>query len=174
MKANGQRLRPRELELTAADELVAMENISVLKQNGFEILVEDDEKPISGVGDTDIPLAQANERAELGMTVYNDEEGYEGQVELEGQSGSRRRVQLVAQPISGNTVFDVKGPSALSFELWLGFNIYGLCLVNRLRRAATQNARPSDWHHGTLLQSASNVCQSCLQKKYHGWYGPGK
>lgn len=151
MKANGQRLRPRELELTAADELVAMENISVLKQNGFEILVEDDEKPISGVGDTDIPLAQANERAELGMAVYNDEEGYEGSASLEGSSGSRRRVKLVAQPISGNTVFDVEGPSALSFEPWLGFNAYVFCLLNRLRRAAAQDARPSDWHHGTLL-----------------------
>lgn len=117
MNANDQRLRPRELELTAADELVAIENISVLKQNGFEILVEDDEKPVGGVDDTEILPTQANELAELGMTVYNDEEGYEGSAELEGSSGSRRRVKLVAQPISGNTVFDVKGLSALSFGL---------------------------------------------------------
>ncbi|KAI0049102.1 DNA mismatch repair protein MutL [Auriscalpium vulgare] len=35
--------RPLPLELTAADELIAMENIDVLKQNGFEISVAVDE-----------------------------------------------------------------------------------------------------------------------------------
>lgn len=86
-----------------------MENISVLKQNGFEILVEGDEKPTSEVDDAGVLSAQANERAELGMAVYNDEEGYDGAGELDGPSGGRRRVKLVAQPVSGNTVFDVKG-----------------------------------------------------------------
>ncbi|KAI0067480.1 DNA mismatch repair protein MutL [Artomyces pyxidatus] len=41
-KIESQRLyRPRVLELTAADELVAIDNIDILKQNGFEIEVED-------------------------------------------------------------------------------------------------------------------------------------
>lgn len=31
------------LELTAADELVALENMSVLQQNGFEVAVEEDQ-----------------------------------------------------------------------------------------------------------------------------------
>ncbi len=35
--------RPRALELTAADELVAFENISVLQQNGFEVAIEGDQ-----------------------------------------------------------------------------------------------------------------------------------
>ncbi|KAF8265868.1 hypothetical protein EI94DRAFT_1685081 [Lactarius quietus] len=33
---------PRVLELTAADELVALENMGVLQQNGFEVAVEED------------------------------------------------------------------------------------------------------------------------------------
>lgn len=36
--------RPRVLELTAADELVALENLGVLQQNGFEV-VQDDDQP---------------------------------------------------------------------------------------------------------------------------------
>lgn len=33
-------LRPQPLELTASDEMVALENINVLQQNGFEIDVD--------------------------------------------------------------------------------------------------------------------------------------
>ncbi|TEB25771.1 DNA mismatch repair protein MutL [Coprinellus micaceus] len=60
-------LRPRPLELTAADELVASENLQVLKDNGFEVHVAPD----------------------------NDTCG--------------ARLQLTAQPVSKNTVFDMKG-----------------------------------------------------------------
>ena len=35
--------RPRVLELTAADELVALENMVVLQQNGFEVGLEMDQ-----------------------------------------------------------------------------------------------------------------------------------
>jgi len=35
--------RPRVLELTAADELVALENMGVLQQNGFEVAIEGDQ-----------------------------------------------------------------------------------------------------------------------------------
>lgn len=31
------------LELTAADELVALENMGVLQQNGFEVAIEEDQ-----------------------------------------------------------------------------------------------------------------------------------
>lgn len=34
---------PRVLELTAADELVALENMSVLQQNGFEVAIEEEQ-----------------------------------------------------------------------------------------------------------------------------------
>ncbi|KAF6747529.1 hypothetical protein DFP72DRAFT_604810 [Ephemerocybe angulata] len=62
-------LRPRVLELTAADELVASENVQVLKDNGFEV------------------------------NVLSESPG-------EGHGGSR--LQLTAQPVSKNTVFDLK------------------------------------------------------------------
>jgi len=35
-------LRPQALELTASDELVAIENLDVLKKNGFELEVRED------------------------------------------------------------------------------------------------------------------------------------
>ncbi|KAF8520420.1 hypothetical protein BU17DRAFT_46831, partial [Hysterangium stoloniferum] len=34
-------LKPRTLELTAADEMVAMENVDVLRNNGFEVLIDE-------------------------------------------------------------------------------------------------------------------------------------
>ncbi|EKM52503.1 uncharacterized protein PHACADRAFT_260955, partial [Phanerochaete carnosa HHB-10118-sp] len=69
-KINSQALiRPKLLELTASDELLALENIDILRQNGFEI-------------DT------------------------EGGSEEQGES--RRRLRLVAQPVSKSTVFDIK------------------------------------------------------------------
>ncbi|TFY55610.1 hypothetical protein EVG20_g9258, partial [Dentipellis fragilis] len=44
-KIDSQRLfRPLDLELTAADVLVATENIDILKQNGFEVIVEESEE----------------------------------------------------------------------------------------------------------------------------------
>ncbi|EIN06509.1 hypothetical protein PUNSTDRAFT_72337 [Punctularia strigosozonata HHB-11173 SS5] len=66
-KIQSQRLfRPRPLELTAADELVVTENIEVLRQNGFDVAVD------------------------------------------ENASFGQGRLQLVAQPVSKNTVFDMK------------------------------------------------------------------
>lgn len=62
------KVRPQPLELTAADELLATDNIEVLRQNGFE--VNEIEDPGSGLG---------------------------------------HRLQLVAQPVSKSTNFDVKG-----------------------------------------------------------------
>ncbi|KAI0092222.1 hypothetical protein BDY19DRAFT_884632 [Irpex rosettiformis] len=58
--------RPKPLELTAADELVAIENIDVLRRNGFEIEI-DDSRPQGG-----------------------------------------HRLNLVAQPVSKATVFDMR------------------------------------------------------------------
>ena len=37
--------RPQTLELTAADELVALENIDVMRQNGFELDVSEQRPP---------------------------------------------------------------------------------------------------------------------------------
>ena len=36
-------LRPQPLELTATDELIAIENVDVLRQNGFEVEIDDSE-----------------------------------------------------------------------------------------------------------------------------------
>ncbi|THH30140.1 hypothetical protein EUX98_g4035 [Antrodiella citrinella] len=59
--------RPLPLELTAADELIAVDNLDVLRDNGFEVAVDE-----------------------------------------ENESGGNRQLNLVAQPISKNTVFDMK------------------------------------------------------------------
>ena len=69
--------RPQQLQFTAADEMLAVENMDVLKLNGFE-------------------LEQVSEREAPG------DEGEEG-------SGVRMRLHLVAQPMSKDTVFDIKG-----------------------------------------------------------------
>jgi DNA mismatch repair protein PMS2 len=66
------KLRPQSLELTAADELLAIENIEILRQNGFEVGEVDD--PNTGLG---------------------------------------HRLQLVAQPVSKSTDFDMKGVTFL-------------------------------------------------------------
>ena len=78
-----QLFRPRPLELTAADELVAKENISILKENGFEV--------VSG--------SSPEDRHGL------DPDGGDHKAEHEGG-----KLHLVAQPVSKNTVFDMKGP----------------------------------------------------------------
>lgn len=40
--------RPRSLQLTAADEIVAMENLDVLRANGFEVEIDEDQPPGRG------------------------------------------------------------------------------------------------------------------------------
>ena len=67
--------RPQQLQLTAADEMLAVENMDVLKLNGFEL-----------------------ERAE-------EQEAFED----EDEAGVRMRLQLIAQPMSKDTVFDMQG-----------------------------------------------------------------
>ncbi|KAF7340690.1 Mismatch repair endonuclease PMS2 [Mycena sanguinolenta] len=59
--------RPQPLELTAGDELLALENIDVLRQNGFEV-----------------------------------------ETAAEGGAGLGPRLSLTAQPVSKDTVFDMK------------------------------------------------------------------
>lgn len=75
--------RPQPLHLTAADELIAVENMDILKRNGFEV-------------------AQLDSSADTTNMDHDEEEGDE-----EGmQSG---RLHLLAQPVSKDTVFDMKG-----------------------------------------------------------------
>ncbi|KAJ6535110.1 MutL C terminal dimerization domain-containing protein [Mycena capillaripes] len=59
--------RSQPLELTAGDELLALENIDMLRQNGFEV-----------------------------------------ETEAEGAAGQGPRLSLTAQPVSKDTVFDMK------------------------------------------------------------------
>ncbi|KAI5999253.1 MutL C terminal dimerization domain-containing protein [Pisolithus albus] len=73
---DSQRLfRPQPLNLTAADELVALENLDVLKRNGFEV------GPV-----------------EVSAGIDCDEE----------ESSPNARLHLIAQPVSKDTVFDMK------------------------------------------------------------------
>lgn len=41
-------IRPKPLQLTAGDELVAMENLDVLRSNGFNVEVDEDLPPGRG------------------------------------------------------------------------------------------------------------------------------
>ncbi|KAI8992702.1 hypothetical protein BD414DRAFT_481942 [Trametes punicea] len=59
-KIDSQKLfHPQVLELTAADELVALENINVLRQNGFELEVFDDRPPGQRVQLTAQPVSKS-------------------------------------------------------------------------------------------------------------------
>lgn len=73
--------RPRPLELSAANELVARDNLDVLRQNGFDIQLD---------GEDEGPL-------------FSDQGGEEDNTPV------RRGLKLVAQPTSKNVVFDMKG-----------------------------------------------------------------
>ncbi|KAF7416356.1 hypothetical protein PC9H_002621 [Pleurotus ostreatus] len=75
-KIKSQRLiKPLNLELTAADEIVALENIEVLRNNGFDV-----------------------------VTTQDDEENASDS----SSCPTRRRLQLIAQPVSKDTIFGVK------------------------------------------------------------------
>ncbi|KDQ22880.1 hypothetical protein PLEOSDRAFT_1050272 [Pleurotus ostreatus PC15] len=75
-KIKSQRLiKPLSLELTAADEIVALENIEVLRNNGFDV-----------------------------VTTQDDEENASDS----SSCSTRRRLQLIAQPVSKDTIFGVK------------------------------------------------------------------
>ncbi|KAJ3934300.1 MAG: hypothetical protein NXY57DRAFT_890483 [Lentinula lateritia] len=74
-------LHPRPLELTASDELVALENLDVLRLNGFELEVVSD--------------------------AQEEEEDFE-MVDDNPQSRVHRKLRLIAQPVSKSTVFDMR------------------------------------------------------------------
>ena len=40
--------RPRPLQLTAGDEIVAVENLDILRSNGFEVEIDEDQIPGRG------------------------------------------------------------------------------------------------------------------------------
>ncbi|KAJ7052568.1 hypothetical protein C8F01DRAFT_998099 [Mycena amicta] len=71
--------RPQPLELTASDELLALEKIEVLRQNGFEVEVQ----------------------TEAGVIGVEDDEILE-------MPATTPRLALTAQPVSKGTVFDMK------------------------------------------------------------------
>nr|GAT47950.1 predicted protein [Mycena chlorophos] len=77
--------RPQPLELTVADELLALEKIEVLRQNGFEVEVQTE--PASAVTNTQ---------------VDSDTE------DIMDASATTPRLALTAQPVSKDTVFDMK------------------------------------------------------------------
>ena len=85
---------PRALELTAADELLAIENVDVLRKNGFEVQIE----------------------GEKNNSVLREVEGLEGEEEGEHEMVGGR-LKLVAQPVSKSTVFDMKGELSYSLSL---------------------------------------------------------
>ncbi|KAF7296343.1 hypothetical protein HMN09_01104400 [Mycena chlorophos] len=76
--------RPQPLELTAADELLALEKIEVLRQNGFEVEV------------------QTEPATAITSQVDSDSE------DTVDTSATTPRLALTAQPVSKDTVFDMK------------------------------------------------------------------
>ena len=82
--------RPRSLHLTAADELIAVENMDILRRNGFEVV------QMGGSADA--------------TQVGHDEE----QADEEGMQSCR--LHLVTQPVSKDTVFDMKGDISIVLQ----------------------------------------------------------
>ncbi|KIK69797.1 hypothetical protein GYMLUDRAFT_34203 [Collybiopsis luxurians FD-317 M1] len=79
--------KPRPLALIASDELVALENIDILTLNGFELEVDED---LPEQDDPDIEM----------LDESGDSANHQGKI--------RRRLKLVAQPVSKSTVFDMR------------------------------------------------------------------
>lgn len=103
--------RPQQLHLTAADEMLAVENMDVLKLNGFE-------------------LEQVEE-----LEAFRDED--------EEGSGVRMRLQLVAQPVSKDTVFDIKG-NAPPFDISLNPD-RNMWQTSRSSSTSCRTARGGQW-----------------------------
>lgn len=121
--------RPQRLQLTAADEMLAVENMDVFKLNGFEL-----------------------ERIEEKEAVGDEDE--------EGSEGVRMRLQLIAQPMSKDTVFDVKGdasPSTSSYQPKPAHE-----LPDRPRGAHSPLARSPERDNGSLFKGAGHVRDACL------------
>jgi hypothetical protein len=108
-------VRPEYLELTAADELLAMENLDVLRQNGFEVEVDEE------------------------------------------ISENRPRLKLLAQPVSKNTLFDVKGEHPIT-----GLQLFFSHMLSRSGRAHSTLARPTNRANGKMLEGESHVCNESL------------
>jgi len=78
--------RPRPLHLTAADELIAVENTDILRRNGFDVV-------------------------QMGVSAGATQAGSDEE-EADEEEMQRCRLHLVAQPVSKDTVFDMKGDAS--------------------------------------------------------------
>ena len=97
-RIKGQRLiQPRPIELTASEEMIAMENIDILRANGFDIEVNELAPPT-------------------------------------------QKIKIISQPISKNTMFNIKGKIELrviveraflsNIKLQILKNLYFYCPIN--------------------------------------------
>lgn len=59
--------RPQPLQLTAADELLAIENIDVLRRNGFEVDVDGDWDGVPGQGRLKLISQPVSKRTDFDM-----------------------------------------------------------------------------------------------------------
>lgn len=59
--------RPRELNLTASDELLAIEHEEVLRFNGFEIEVDEDAQAGQRIKLVAMPVSKATKKTEFTM-----------------------------------------------------------------------------------------------------------
>lgn len=108
------------LELSVVDELVALDNIDMLKKNGFVL-----------------------------------------QVDKDAPTGERPKVRLVAQPMSKDTMFDMKGGPHLGLLLWL--------TRHRPRGDSTPDERRKCERDGAVFQGPGDVCDARVSEFDHDW-----
>ena len=130
--------RPRSLELTASDELVALENLDVLRVNGFEVVADGHGHDSSSLDRMDVDLEDTGERGERAEDRDRDEDTVQWIPSDRSGNDKKRngRLQLVAHPISKNTVFDLSGAFVPLFS-------FLFTDMHRLGRIATSYERPT-------------------------------
>ena len=113
-----------QLELSASDVLLAIENAEVLRKNGFDIEVEE----------------------------VDEEES--------------RRLKVVAQPVSKETVFDLKGLALPS--IWIRLPL--LMPSSRPGGTSSSHARSACWPDGQMFQDSCHVRIEGLSQEHYDWY----
>ena len=90
--------------------------------------------------------------------------GFEVEIADDVGSGQRNRLNLVAQPVSKSTVFDMKGTYLQHFM--------SNQVINHLIRPGridTFNAGPTTRPDGQVLEGKNDVCHEGMSKERHGW-----
>ncbi|KAF8742337.1 hypothetical protein AX14_005201 [Amanita brunnescens Koide BX004] len=143
--------RPRSLELTAADELVAIENMDLLQQNGFELQV--DEAAAAGQGTklkvTAIPVSKSTE---FGMTDLEE------------------LINLMRDQPSGNVVRCSKARAMFAMRACRKSVMIGMSLNKNQMATVVQHMgmidQPWNCPHGRpTMRHLFDLCQDSLKRQ---------